>query len=184
MLISAISKFIGRVTSRLSVTQCLGSLAALLLLQGTAHAHDVTVNITGEAINASCDISAGDKTQTVKLDDVSPSDFPSVGSVTKAKSFTVDLSKCFGSTITTAFEGTNDSLNPALLALSGANPAKGIAIQLLDKQGAALDIRDASSNQMTGPDATLSWQLQYKSTSEDIKSGEAGAVLYLAFAYQ
>ena len=162
------------------------AVMAGLLFCGLAAAHDVTVNITGQAVNASCDVASASQNQTIDLGDTSPADFPQAGSVTPPKSFTVQLQNCSGeSAVVTSFTGSQqDGVNPALLALSGGTPATGLAIQVLTSSGTALDIRNPDTETVTGTSPVLTYQLQYRSTKDVVTAGDAGGVLYLSFSYQ
>ncbi|MEQ0188782.1 fimbrial protein [Klebsiella sp. CN_Kp098] len=160
----------------------------LQLASGSAYAANVNTNliVTGTVTKASCDVASTSKNLVVPLGDVSPADFTSSGSVLPAKSFTVQLQNCSGeSGVSVSFSGSQqDSSDNTLLALSGGTPATGLAVQLLNANSVAVPVNAPDVETLSGTSPTLTYKLQYKSTSDIVTAGDANAVLYMTFSYQ
>lgn len=101
----------------------------------------VNLIMTGTVLQESCDISADTKNQTVTIGSFSSAEFKSVGSVTTAVPFTIQLNKCSPniSTAGVTFNGTQFGSDPTQLALtdtSGSGDlAVGVVVQVLDNNG-------------------------------------------------
>lgn len=164
----------------MSLIAVIGGVAATSALAAPA----AILNISGTVINASCDVDAEAKNQSVDLGDVSPADFLSAGATSPAKNFSVQLRLCSASEVATSFSGSaQDAADNSLLALSGVSPATGLAIQLLDANGENIDISSSMMTNISGSNPRLNYQLRYKSTSDTVTTGDAGGTLFMTFYY-
>ncbi|MFK3660748.1 fimbrial protein [Scandinavium sp. NPDC088450] len=148
--------------------------------------------ISGTILPQTCDVESGSQNQTVTIGDFAAKDFPSVGSVTTAKDFPINLTGCTagieGAKIT--FTGTADTTDPTLLALSDTEGngtlATGIGVQIIDANQQPISINNADSTvyPLTEGDNQLNFALRYKSTAATVTSGDATAVMYFDLSYQ
>jgi type 1 fimbria pilin len=147
---------------------------------------------SGTIISASCNVGTSSQNQTVNIGDFAANSFPSVGSVSPAKDFSIELTDCSngitGTKIT--FSGTNDSIDPSLLALTDTtgqgDMASGVAVQILDgNTGSPIALnQQAEQTLLKAGDNSLPYQLRYKSTASTVTAGNATAVMYFDLSYQ
>ena len=143
-----------------------------------------TVNISGTVINASCDVDLESENQRVEMGDISPAEFPTQGATSSAQKFAVQLRVCSASEVMTSFSGSaQDPADNSLLALSGDSPATGLAIQVLDDSGEAMDISRTHVTTLSGSNPRLNYQLRYKSTADVVTTGDASGTLFMTFSY-
>jgi major type 1 subunit fimbrin (pilin) len=154
------------------------------------HAHDGTVNITGNIVASSCNVENTDPIDVI-MDDVQLSTFKAVGDVSDAKSFNI-LLNCdtgiTGGTIT--FQGTPDQDNSDLLQVTpGSGAATGVAVEITDPSNGNASVALGKATQITasltdGGETTLPYNLRYKSTQATVTAGTANAVMYFDLSYQ
>ncbi|HCM7229830.1 TPA: fimbrial protein [Klebsiella aerogenes] len=169
-------------------------IVLLALLGGSALADGGQVNITGKVVANSCEVDTGGTDKEVYIGQFSTADFPSVGSTTAAKSFTIALKNCTagikGTKIT--FSGTKAAGNPALLALSDNGEgtagviATGVGVEILDASMTSIPVNNTDSALYPlSPDSNqLTFNLRYQSTSATVTAGDATAVLYFDMQYE
>jgi len=134
---------------------------------------EFTVNI----VTWSCTISTSSQDITVNLGDYPDYYFKSAGQTTPAKYFSISLSDCNNTSVTTTFSGTADSANSHYLALNSNSTAKNIAVEILDNDKTALPLNTESAAVTvdSSGSATLGFWANYISTADSITGGSADA---------
>ncbi|WP_337261278.1 MULTISPECIES: fimbrial protein [unclassified Serratia (in: enterobacteria)] len=173
------------------------NLVAVAVLAASAFtanvfAADGQVNFTGTIIPQGCDISTSTKNQTVDLGKIAASSFPSAGSVSGSKGFSLVLSNC-PDTVTAAsvrFDGNQVPNNNSILQLTdptAATTAKGVGIQIADGNNKVINLYQDSTPQTLQPGTainTLSFVASYISTAASVTPGAANAVSNFTIVYQ
>ena len=151
----------------------------------SAFAHDVTVNISGNVIAASCDVQSGETTRSVDLGTIVAQQYATTGLTGPASAASVDLNNCSNtSEVVTTFSGTADGHDNTLLGLTATGTQAGnLGVQILDVNSTPVSLGDTMSTTVSSDTATVAFKLRYKSTGA-VTAGDANAVLYLDFAYQ
>lgn len=114
------------------VTPLIISSCALVTCQVSAH--DVTVNITGAVLNATCTISPDSVNKTVNLGQVPANRLINSGDSSQPVPFNINLEKCgaIANGVVVSFSGTPDDSMTNLLKLSPESSGTGIAIEIMD----------------------------------------------------
>ncbi|MEI9697086.1 fimbrial protein [Moellerella wisconsensis] len=160
----------------------------------SVNAADVQVQINGAILDQSCNIKSTDLTKNVVFDDLNPSNFPSLGSVSNVQEVNIELENCTGNIdkMYYIFSGDEDSSDPSLLKIIGQagssseDLASGIAIQILDtnKKAIALNKNQSLNQIITDKIYSFKFYLRYKSTNSTVTPGDASSLLYLDFYYE
>lgn len=164
------------------------SLAAALACSTAAQAADGTINFTGNITTAACTIDTASATQTVNLGTITASTFTGTAGVAVAPTrFTIALSAC-PDTLTSAtvkFDGTANSTNSNLLALSSGQGATGVGIGIYESNGTTLIPLQtaAAAVSFTSGAASVSYIAKYVSTAASVTAGSANAVTNFTIAY-
>ncbi|WP_203651230.1 fimbrial protein [Pseudomonas sp. RtIB026] len=129
---------------------------------------------------------------TVDLGSHKQSRFTGVGSTSPAVSFSVNVNNCPAglnsiqyqfNPVTSLVGGSN-----GVLGLSGGSTAKGIGVQLKDRNGTALKYNTqytlSNYNGATGGSYTIPLTAAYYQTSSTVTAGSANAVLTFTMTYQ
>lgn len=110
---------------------------------------DVILNFSGTIRNKACEINPNSITKTVNLGDVGGSVFKNIGDLSPPKELEIEISCASYSPqkATVKFEGLSDEQDPSLLALDNSvDSAKGVAIQISDKDGTKIDLGNNSKS--------------------------------------
>lgn len=166
------------------------TLSCSVLYLPRSMAEDVSLTISGNVAASACIVD--EATQNVNIGTFSAKNFPSTGSTSDTKPFVIALSGCYAKlkNVQVKFSGTTDNDNPTLLALTdsgnGKTMASGIGIELLDSNQNILPFNSTEpfSYDLNGASNTFTFFLRYKSTKDQITSGEASAVMYFDLTYQ
>ncbi|HCD1256467.1 TPA: fimbrial protein [Citrobacter amalonaticus] len=166
------------------------TLLCSVLYLPRALAVDASLMISGNVAASTCIVDKD--TQNVNIGTFSAKDFPSTGSVSDTQTFDIDLSECYDKlkNVQIKFSGTTDNDNPSLLALadsgSGKIMATGIGIELLDSNQKILPFNSTEpfTYDLSGASNKFIFFLRYKSTKDQVTSGEASAVMYFDLTYQ
>ncbi|MDY1038703.1 fimbrial protein [Lelliottia sp. CFBP8978] len=152
------------------------------------------LKFTGKITAQTCDVDSNSLQQTVEIGQFSTSDFPTVGSVTSAESFDINLKNCTKNSVGSKvwFSGVADNDNPALLKLTNTGMgssgiiATGIGVEILDNNQSPIAINNSDSTvfPLKAGANTLTFYLRYKSTLEAVTEGDATAVMYFDLEYQ
>ncbi|MCS3433410.1 fimbrial protein [Klebsiella sp. BIGb0407] len=166
----------------------------LCLSCSTASAIDVTVQVNGGILSQSCNVSSQDLIKNVNFPDLNPSDFSQKGTNSAEQPVSIRLENCTGNVnnVTYKFSGEADETDTTLLKIigkggaSGGIMATGLAIEILDtnKKKIALNTIQALNKIITSTTHTLDFYLRYKSTSNDVGSGDASSIVYLDIYYE
>ncbi|MEY0878397.1 fimbrial protein [Providencia manganoxydans] len=157
-------------------------------------ANDVTININGGILSQSCNVSSDNLITNVYFNDLSSSDFTSVGSVSETQPISIHLENCTGNinNMSYQFSGESDKIDSTLLKISGKpnsikdEIATGIAIEILDKnkKKISLNTKQFFNEVINTSNYDLSFNLRYKSTDSKVSSGDASSILYLDIYYE
>lgn len=171
------------------------NLVAVAVLAASAFttsvfAADGQVNFTGTIIPQGCDISSTTKNQTVDLGQVAVSSFPTAGSISASKGFSLVLTNCPStvSAATVRFDGTQVPGNNSILALTQASGvATGVGIQIADNNNKVINLYQDSTKFDLLPGTavnTLGFVASYISTAATVTPGSANAVSNFTIVYQ
>lgn len=158
-----------------------------------ALAADGTINFTGEILESACQVDTSSANQTVELGKVSASAFDQSGATAAATKFDIKLTNCpttDGSpTIASVkFDGTNNTTNPDILALTGTSTAKDVGIAIYEKDGATLIPMSNKSQDntidTTSSAVTLSFIAKYMSTAAKVGAGTANGTTNFTIIYK
>lgn len=138
---------------------------------------DANIKFTANIITWSCTIGTSSQDITVALGDYPDYYFKSAGQTTPAKYFSISLSECNNTSVTTTFSGTADSANSHYLALNSDSTAKNIAVEILDSDKTVLPLNTESAAVTidSNESATLGFWANYISTADSITGGSANA---------
>lgn len=138
---------------------------------------EANIKFTVNIITWSCTISTSSQDITVDLGDYPDYYFKSAGQTTPAKYFSISLSDCNNTSVTTTFTGTANSANSHYLALNSGSTAKNIAVEILDNDKTLLPLNTESSAVTldSNKSATLGFWANYISTADSITGGSADA---------
>lgn len=150
------------------------------------------LHIYGILLDQGCDVSPASTNQSIHIGDFNISDYTTVGSVSPEKDLSIVVTACAYSYVSSQvyFSGEPDENDPNLLKLSGdsanGNTASGIAVQILDSSLKEIPLNSPSAWTFAHKteETTLHFKLRYKSTSVNVKGGDASAVLYFDVNYQ
>lgn len=178
----------------------LSSLLAIMILtlsagrSAMADGPSANLQFTGTITAETCNVDTSSVNQTIDIGQFSTADFPSVGSVTRLKSFNINLKNCTpnitGSKVW--FTGTQDNNNAALLKLTDTGMgtanvmATGVGVEILDNNQTPIAINNSNSTvfPLKAGTNTLGFYLGYKSTLATVTAGNATAVMYFDLQYQ
>ncbi|WP_228011653.1 fimbrial protein [Enterobacter asburiae] len=162
----------------------------LLWLAGfNATAHDGTINVLGKIIENSCAVTADSKTLNVDLGSVTSKQFARAGDGSVFEPFAINLEKCPTAvkTITVHFEGTADSKNADLLALTtGASSAAGVGVGIYNADRSLIPFGDESTKFTPAEGettVTLNFYARYVANGGTVTAGTANASATFVLTY-
>lgn len=167
----------------------LAALSFGLSLSGSARASSGEINITGNIVSNTCNISVDDREKTVDMGVVSSKQFLDGSTTAFPKGFTLTLVDCgpAASAMTVGFQGTEDSSRHDLLAIdTGGGSATGMGIALLDDNKNQIPINTRTTRYAIEPDAqkmVLQFYAQYTANGTAVKAGAANAMATFDFIY-
>lgn len=166
----------------------------LYIYSYSAYAVDITVNLNGGILAQSCNVSSQDLIKNVNFSDLNPGDFNQTGATSEEQPVSIRLEKCSGNVnnVSYQFSGEPDMIDPTLLKVLGkgdtaeSNLATGLAIEILDKskKKIALNTIQPLNEIIYSINYDLNFYLRYKSTSNDVGSGDASSIVYLDIFYE
>ncbi|WP_392564839.1 fimbrial protein [Orbus wheelerorum] len=165
----------------------IAAFALTLLFTSMANAGDGTINFTGEIVAATCTVAGSSgSTVDVQLGKINKSALPAQGSTASATMFTIGLNSC-DSSITKAqvsFDGTGDSTNQSLLAVTGG--ASGVAIGIYEADGTTQLPLFTKSKAITinNGAGAFNFVAKYVATNASIVVGKANSSATFSVAYQ
>ncbi|MGS4680744.1 fimbrial protein [Enterobacter soli] len=152
-----------------------------------ANADDIQVQMVGNIYANTCVIDSASKNLTVDLGQAASSNFKDVGDTGEWKDFSLSVSHCPKTlTLATAFfYGKADSVHPTKFANVGS--AKGLALELADRQDKILIAPQASFSALINPSdhtATFPLAARYYATSTPVSAGTFSSLVQVTFTYQ
>ncbi|QNQ55470.1 fimbrial protein [Serratia liquefaciens] len=146
-----------------------------------AYAADGTITITGEIIDAGCNINGSGTSPNIPivLGQISKTGFTDAGDTSGAKAFDIRLSSCPSSITgaTVSFSGPADTANNQILAVTGG--AAGVGVGLYEENATTLIPLGTSSvsKTLTANAADFRFYAKYVATAAQggIKAGQANA---------
>lgn len=137
----------------------------------------VNINFTANIVTWSCTISTSSQDITVNLGSWATNAFSSSGQETTPEPFSIELSDCNNTSVTTTFSGSSDSKNSDYLALASSSTASNVAIEIKNSDKTMLALNTESSAVTVGSsgDATLSFYANYVTTANTVNAGTANA---------
>lgn len=174
------------------VNKGLLSAAALLLSASitNAYAIDGIINFTGEIVDTTCKVVAGDEAQDVPLGTYSVGTFSQPGDVSAATKFSIGLEECTpGASYTLRFDGLQVPTEANLLAVSSTTgtPAGGVGIEIIDLSEKSIPLGAANEAWLNADDegkATFNLQARYRSFASTVTPGEANANVNFTIEYK
>lgn len=156
------------------------SLGAAIFFSPSCLAGSVATNnirFTANIVNWSCNISTTSQSISVDLGTWNTRALKNSGATTTPTYFSISLSHCNNTSLTTTFSGNPDSNDSNDLALDSASTATGVAIQLMESDKTALALNKASTAvPINGSgNATLGFYAAYVATAKKIQAGSANA---------
>ncbi|WP_342136524.1 fimbrial protein [Providencia rettgeri] len=139
-------------------------------------------------IVTSCSLKNNQSTYNIAMEDWFDSDFPSIGSASDEIDIPITLTCQAGANVkatVTSSAGYADA-NTGKLNLVGANSAKGIAIQLLDRNDNPIKLNSKISLQDNVPqgDYFFDWTARYIRTGETLTPGTANSNATVNIQYE
>jgi len=165
------------------------SLLAAPVAFSSAYAADGSINFTGNITDAACTVDTDSASQTINLGTVSSKAFQAAGATAAPTKFDIKLTQC-PVTVTSAsvkFDGSIDSNNSDLLALSNSSTAQGLGVAIYESNSATqIPLLTASAAQTIDSAAatnTLSFVAKYMATANTVTAGSANAVTDFTIVY-
>jgi len=174
------------------------ALVGALVLVGSAHASDGTINITGKVVGNTCTITTNSTggSVNVPLPTVATGNLASADKVTGTTPFSIGLECNDGATTPAAvtgpvkayFEvGPNVDVATGRLKLTGATGvATNLQLELLNEDATSIKIGDPSTIKGTtfaSGKATLNYKVQYHATGA-VAAGSANSSVTYSLDYQ
>nr|ELR5167407.1 fimbrial protein [Providencia rettgeri] len=148
----------------------------------------INFNSNFRIIVTSCSLKNNQSTYNIAMEDWFDSDFPSIGSASDEIDIPITLTCQAGANVkatVTSSAGYADA-NTGKLNLVGANSAKGIAIQLLDRNDNPIKLNSKISLQDNVPqgDYFFDWTARYIRTGETVTTGTANSNATVNIQYE
>ncbi len=161
---------------------------------GTASAADGNISFQGLVNTSPCAISPASQNMTVNMGSWNTDSFTAQGSTTAASKFTIDLLRCSADrTANVRFDGIADADGNLRIGAGEviSSVARGIAIQLQDSSGTAIQVgADSGDYAVLRGDNQLQFQAAYIQTAENpaaggsaVTAGTANATAQFTVAY-
>lgn len=173
------------------MVRCVVPAVMTVYLLGSSHvkASSGEVNITGNIVSNTCNVSLDDRNKTVRMGVVSAKQFQDGNKTASLQPFTLTLVDCgpAASAMTVGFQGQEDQNRHDLLAIdAGDAAATGLGIALLNGDKAQIPINTRTSRYTIEPDAqkmVLQFYAQYTANGTAVNAGVANAVATFDFIY-
>lgn len=181
--------------SNLKVNSALISLLFGCLLNvavAPAHAEgvlgEINIRLSGTVVALGCTVDPNDVDKPVQLGEWATKQLKKTGQTTSPVPFSIHLTGCTASGVTTTFTGTKDKANPELLALKSDDDdyATGIAVQIMDGSGQRIPMGNSSPRRIIDENGnvTLNFQANYMATGNtSVRPGSADADTEFTLSY-
>lgn len=176
-----------------SITIALNSLLfGCLLAVAPVHADgplaEINIRLSGTVVALGCTVDPGDVDKPVQLGEWATKQLKKAGQTTSPVPFTIHLTGCTASGVTTTFTGTKDKVNPELLALKSNDDdyATGIAVQIMNGNGQRIPMGNNAPRGVVDENGnvTLSFRANYVATGNDgVRPGTADADTEFTLSY-
>ena len=153
------------------------------LLPTVARATTTTINVVGEILPETCDISTGDLRQRIDLGEFNVTNFPTTGSVTAPVPFLFNMTNCTAgiSAAKIRFSGPSPSVNSNLFSLQGSGD---IALELLNATGQTLAPGTQNRFSLVGGNNTLAFSMRLKSLRSPVTASDLRGTILLDIEYE
>lgn len=148
----------------------------------------INIRLTGMVVALGCTVDPNDVNKPVQLGEWATRHLKKTGQTTSPVPFTILLTGCTASGVTTRFTGAKDTLNPELLSLKSDDKsyAFGIAVQIMDSKGQRIPMGSNAPRGVVDErgNVTLSFLANYVVTGNDsVKPGTADADTEFTLSY-
>lgn len=163
-------------------------LACMNIHTAMADLGEINIRLTGTVIALGCDVDPGDVDKPVVLGDWATKQLKKAGDHTHYIPFTIHLTGCSASGVTTAFTGSQDSVDHSLLALStndDGSSASGVGIQIMDNTQTRIPMGQDAPRAVVDDngDVALNFYASYVATGNSILPGAANADTEFTLTY-
>ncbi|WP_234262398.1 fimbrial protein [Klebsiella aerogenes] len=171
--------------------RCVVPAVTMVFLLGSSpvKASSGEVNITGNIVSNTCNVSLDDRDKTVQMGVVSAKQFEDGNTTASLRPFTLTLVDCgpAASAMTVGFQGPEDQNRHDLLAIdAGDTAATGLGIALLNSDKAQIPINSRTPPYTLQPGTdtmVLQFYAQYTANGTAVKAGPANATATFDFVY-
>lgn len=163
-----------------------------LITAAPAHADGlpagINIQLTATVVALGCTVDPGDVDKPVKLGEWATKSLKKSGLATSPVPFSIHLTGCAASGVTTAFTGTKDKVDPELLALKSDDDdfASGVAVQIMDSSGKRIPMGENAPRGVVdvNGNVTLNFRANYVATGDDrVRPGAADADTEFTLSY-
>lgn len=163
-----------------------------LMTQAPAHADGqlggINIRLSGTVVALGCTVDPGDVDKPVQLGEWATRQLKKAGQTTSLVPFSIHLTGCTASGVTTAFTGTKDKTNPDLLALESGDDdyAAGIAVQIMNSSGQRIPMGENAPRGVVdrNGNVTLNFRANYVATGNNgVRPGTANADTAFTLSY-
>ncbi|GAB3042035.1 fimbria assembly protein [Acinetobacter apis] len=164
------------------------AITCCLLYAPILHADPlVKVNLRFKAliIDRTCTVAADSQNINVPLGTWGTKNMLNVGDQTRMIPFTIRLLDCTAKNVSLAFRGSQNTINPNLLALSKDSTASHVAIQILDSNQKLLPLETFTQPQLVNENKSLQMNFfaNYIATQEKVTAGTANSTATFVLNY-
>ncbi|WP_434747268.1 fimbrial protein [Pantoea sp. Lu_F5_004] len=149
---------------------------------------EINIKLTGTVVALGCTVDPNDVDKPVKLGEWATKQLKKAGETTSPVPFSIHLTGCTASGVTTAFTGTKDKTNPELLALKSDDDdyATGVAVQIMDSSGERIPMGNNSLRRVIDENGNiiLNFKANYVATGNNsVRPGTADADTEFTLTY-
>ncbi|VAL18824.1 type 1 fimbrae adaptor subunit FimF [Enterobacter kobei] len=151
------------------------------LLPAVSRATTTSINVVGEILPETCDISTGDLRQSIDLGEFSVTNFPTTGSVTTPVQFSFNMTNCTAGISAANIRFSGPSVNSNLFSLQGSGD---IALELLNPAGQTLVPGTRNRFSLAGGNNTLDFSMRLKSLRSPVTASDLSGTIFLDIEYE
>ncbi|WP_337013252.1 fimbrial protein [Pantoea sp. AS142] len=166
----------------------LSEIIALTPAHADGSLGELNIRLSGTVVALGCTVDPNDVDKPVQLGAWATKQLKKKGETSSPVSFSIRLTGCTASGVTTAFTGQKDKFNPELLALNcdSDDYATGVAVQIMDSSGQRIPMGNDSPMRViddTG-NITLNFKANYVATGNNsVRPGTADADTEFTLTY-
>jgi len=146
----------------------------------------VNLEFTAVIVDPTCVVRDDSKNILVNLNVWDTGSIVRAGDRTRAIPFSIYLSECDAQTVAISFVGPQDQNDTNLLALNNSSTARGVAVEILDKDQQQIPINEYSLPEIvdsTATDIKLDFFANYVATNDRVTAGRAHATATFKLDY-